>query len=264
MPSCVLGQGFGGNANPSYASGGLIGHPGIDERCGYGTPIHSIYDGVAYKVLTPQLPSNDGTGFTGVFMIVDDGLECFEWLVGHCDPLIQDGEPVRMGDAIGTEANHGTVYSGNTQITLAMQKEGNHEGSHRHYQKRPLMPVPATTWSNSYLTNRNGSPYRLNGFYYQVFNPKNGYNGCVSPLAPVFNRDLTIGMSGYDVFVLQRILARKNFLLAQPTGFFGPQTAKAVANFQTWNSVTPTSYFGPRTRSLALKELAPLPILSSI
>src|SRR5581483_404144 len=142
--TCVQGQGFGQNLNPSYKQTGIAGHPGIDESCGFGTPGHAIYDGPAYKVVTP---ANAGPeGFTGVFQLVDDGLECFEWLTGHCDPLVQPGTPVHKGDLFFTEANHGKVYSGNIEITLAMQKAGNKAGAHRHYQKRPVMPVPSTDW----------------------------------------------------------------------------------------------------------------------
>jgi Putative peptidoglycan binding domain len=264
MPdTCVLGQGFGGNANPTYAEGGLIGHPGIDEHCGYGTPVHALYDGIAYKVLTPDRPANDRTGFTGVFQIVDDGLECFEFLTGHLTPSIQEGQPVHKHDIIGTEANHGTVFSGNIQITLAMQEACNHEGAHRHYQKRPVMPVLPST-GGYLLDSHNGGQYRdASGFYYQIFNFNNGYNGCISPFQPVFYRNLTVGMSGYDVFVLQRLLARKGFLKAQPTGFFGTQTMRAVAVYQSACGITPTSYFDPLTRSYASRELAPLPVLSN-
>jgi hypothetical protein len=144
-----------------------------------------------------------------------------------------------------------------------MQEAGNHEGAHRHYQKRPVMPVLPST--GGYLLDaHNGGQYRdPSGFYYQYFNYNNGYNGCISPFQPVFYRNLTVGMSGYDVFVLQRLLARKGFLKAQPTGFFGTQTMRAVAVYQSACGITPTSYFGPLTRAQAHRELAPLPALSN-
>jgi hypothetical protein len=250
--------------NPTYAQGGLKGHPGVDEKCGYGTPIHSLYDLYIYKILTVQRPSNDGTGFTGVFGIHDDGIECFEWLVGHCDPSVSEGDFIAKGAVIGTEANHGQVFSGNIEITVAMQKAGNHEGAHRHYQKRPVMPITFTTLSDEYLTSYGGSAFRSpEGFYYKTFNYFNGYNGCIDPVRPVFYRDLCAGMSGYDVFVLQRILFRKGFMTAQPTGFFGTATVKAVTKYQSSLGITPTSYFGPLTRAQALRELAPLPVLSN-
>lgn len=264
LAQCVLGQGFGGNANPTYADGGLRGHPGIDEKCGYGTPIHALFDGPAYKVLTPGRPSNDGTGFTGVFQLVDNGIECFEWLTGHCDPKVSEGDFITKGEVFASEANHGQVFSGNIQITLAMQKVGNHEGSHRHYQKRPVMPVAKTSLAYEYLTTYGGSAYRTpSGEYLQIFNFWNGYNGCVDPNRPTFYRDLAVGTSGYDVFVLQRILVKKGFLSAEPTGYFGALTVAAVAKYQRSLGITPTSYFGPLTKAQALRELAPSPVLSN-
>lgn len=259
-----MGQSFAKNYNPLYASNGLLGHTGIDEGCGFGTPITAKYDALVYKVLSAQRPANDGSGYTGVFMIVDDGLECFEWHVGHCDPNVMEGGYISDTFIIGTEANHGDVYAGNIKITLAMQKAGDQRGAHRHYQKRPVMPVLRTSGSNSYLTAYGGSPFRSQaGFNYQVIAPYNGFNGCVSPLVPVFTRDLTIGSSGYDVFVLQRILARKGFLSVEPTGYFGFLTAAAVARFQSEHMrITPTSYFGPKSKSYALRELGPLPNLN--
>lgn len=264
MPdTCVLGQGFGGNANPTYKVGGLKGHPGVDEKCGYGTPVHALYDGLAYKVLTPEKPSNDGTGFTGVFQIVDNGLECFEFLTGHLTPAVVEGQAVHKGDVIGTEANHGQVFSGNIEITLAMQKAGNREGSHRHDQMRPLMPVTKTSGKFEYLIGSIQSPYRdQGGFYYQIFDFWNGYNGCVNPLLPTFNRYLTYGMSGYDVFVLQRILARKGFLAAEPTGSFYMQTWLALMKYQSANGIANTGTVGPITRAFLQKQLLPPPALS--
>lgn len=250
MPSCAEGQGFSLNYNPSYQSGGLLGHTGIDVSCGFGTPIHSLFDGIVYKVLTKDNPANDGSGFTGVFMIVDNGVECFEWLVGHCDPCVSEGQEITKGQQIGTEANHGTVYAGNVQITLAMQASGDQRGSHRHYQKRPVMKVTDT--SGPCLSARNDLPgfYRdTNGFYYQIFNYGNGFHGCVDPLKTVFQRDLWFGSSGYDVYVLQRFMAKQGLLTVPPTAFFGVKTGAAVSQYQKNLKISPTlGYFGSKTR----------------
>src|SRR4051812_11977753 len=119
MNTCFRGQSFGQNANPSYAAGQLRGHPGIDVSCGWGSPITAHFDAYVYKVLTPEHPASDG--YTAILMIVDDGIEVFEWVVGHCNATVKKGHTVAKGDVIGTEANHGLVYSGNIQITVAMQ-----------------------------------------------------------------------------------------------------------------------------------------------
>src|SRR5205085_2265969 len=129
---CILGQPFGKNYNGLYLSSGLKGHPGVDYSCGYGTPIHAPLPMYVYKVLTKDRPSNDGTGFTGIFGIYDDGVELFEFLIGHCDPTVSEGTYVDAGDVIATEANHGQVYVGNMPVTLAMQRAGDTRGTHRH------------------------------------------------------------------------------------------------------------------------------------
>lgn len=257
---CFRGQGFGGNANPSYAAGQLKGHPGIDVSCGWASPITAHFDAYVYKVFAADLPASDG--YTAVFMIVDDGIELFEWVVGHCNPTVKAGQAVKKGDVIGTEANHGLVYSGNIHITLAMQRAGDQRGHHRHYQKRPLKKVervtgvPLTTRNNDFIR----APDRL---YYQVWDPYNGYNGCISPVAPVFMRDLWFGSSGYDAYVLQRIMQRLGFFTAEPTGYFGPVTGRAVTAFQKARGISPTfGYFGPKTRAALPQPL--LPNLSEI
>jgi hypothetical protein len=250
MNTCYQGQSFAQNFNPVYSQMGYKGHTGVDVNCGFGSPIYSPFDGYVYKVLTKERPAADGSGFTGVFMIVDDGVECFEWLAGHCDPTVQVGATVRKGEQIATEANHGTVFSGNLQITLAMQRAGDQRGSHRHYQKRPVKRTMPMIQRREYLTTVGGGLYRDKvGYYYEIFAPNNGYNGCTDPLAPVLSRDLWYGSHGYDVYVLQRFLKRQRLFTADTTGFYGPATAGAVGAFQHLHNVKPVmGYCGQKTR----------------
>lgn len=251
---CAVTQLFNGNANPFYAGAGLRGHTGEDVACGYGTAIHSPFDMYVYKVLTVANPSNDGTGFTGVFGIVDNGIECFEYLIGHCNPSVVVGQQVKAGDVIGTEANHGQVWGAHGEVTLAMQKAGSHDGSHRHNQKRPVMKVlqtqPGYSYLDCYSDNRAGSNYRdSQGYYYQIWNYGNGYNGCISPVLSVFQRDLTVGITGYDVFVLQNILNKEGVGTFAPTGYFGTLSLAAMIKLQDKIGITPDAgYFGPITR----------------
>lgn len=258
LETCTVGQEFGFNFNPSYAAGGLNGHTGRDRRCGYGSPIYSPHDMFIYKVLTVAHPSNDGTGFTGIFGIVDNGVECYEYLIGHCDPLVTEGQFVKKGDLIGTEANHGEVYAGGVRITLAMQKAGNKEGSHRHEQKRPVRRVARLGAIKTYLTESYGGPYRdKQGMYYEVWYQNNGYNGCVDELLPLFNRTLLFGSSGYDVWCLQRLLIQKRILLqGYDTGNYYGKTFDAVSRFQNFKGLSPVGMVGPKTRA-ALEALLP-------
>lgn len=191
-PQCAIGQVFGGNATATYKAGGVLGHTGIDNYCGYGTNVNAYWGNeYVYKVLTKENPSNDGSGFTGVFTLVDDERGCFEFLYGHCDPTATVGQILPKGGILGTEANNGEVYSGTgtkdadfTRITLAMQKAGDHRGSHRHDQMRTLLKektlrLPTLDKPPRYLFAPDGSLLKKDGFYFHVPDYYNGYNGCV-------------------------------------------------------------------------------------
>jgi Putative peptidoglycan binding domain len=174
-------------------------------------------------------------------------LETFEFQIGHVSEIdVVIGQTVKKGDIIGKEGNHGPVFSGLTPITLAMQKAGDHRGSHRHLQKRPVYKVRTTSVDKEYLQ-PHGGPYRsADGFYFEYVSPKNGYDSCVDWTLPLFNRDLFFGCSGYDVYLLQRALGLP---ADSQTGFFGPATLSAVKGFQTRAGINPTlGYVGSATR----------------
>jgi hypothetical protein len=72
-----------------------------------------------------------------------------------------------------TSDNHGVVYDKGVLITLAIQSAGDHRGSHRHYQKRPVVKT-AQLDSRQVLATQFG-PYRdPEGFYYRVYDYDNG------------------------------------------------------------------------------------------
>lgn len=248
-------QNFGDNANPLYSSAGYKGHTGTDVVVGYGTPIHAYFPMKVYKVLTVDHPANDGTGFTGVFGIVDTPLETFEILYGHCDPTVKEGDMINVGDVIGTEANHGEIYSNGIQITLAMQKAGDHRGSHRHIQKRPVYKDSVKKYAGLYLSAYgDGNEAYFDGNYYEYVNWLNGYNGCVNVTLPLFIRDLRyiplFGSRGFDVECLQRALAFEGFAKDYtPTAYFGAFTKRDVVLLQSKYEINPTGYFGPITRN---------------
>ncbi len=66
-----------------------------------------------------------------------------------------------------------------------------------------------------------------------------------------FTRDLTIGSTGADVTALQNWLISKGFSIpAGATGYFGAQTAAALAAYQASVGISPAAgYFGPITRA---------------
>lgn len=70
-----------------------------------------------------------------------------------------------------------------------------------------------------------------------------------------FGTDLYIGSQGSDVAALQTYLIAHGFHIpaiesgAQAKGYYGTQTASAVANYQNSVGIKPTGYFGPQTRA---------------
>src|SRR5882724_7643360 len=65
-----------------------------------------------------------------------------------------------------------------------------------------------------------------------------------------FTRPLIQGSTGTDVTALQQILVTQGYLNTTPTGFFGAQTAAALAKFQTAHSIEALGGVGPQTRNL--------------
>lgn len=247
--NCYVSQAFGENAVDYYKNAGLKGHTGEDIHCGYGTPIYSEYDGYVYKVLDANRPARDGSGYYGVFIIVDNGVQLFEYEIGHCIPSVDVGDTIKKGQIIGTEANRGSVWSGGVKITRAMQDAGDKRGSHRHIQVRPLIKGKDVT--GRLLTKFPGGSYKdKEGYYYKIADYNNGFNGCVNKYAPLFQRDLTVGMEGYDVYCLQRFLKTQGLAPYEATGYFGKLTKLSVTAYQLLNGIKPAQgYFGPLTRA---------------
>lgn len=255
-PTCSVAQKFGDNATSVYQSGGLYGHPGWDIGCGYGTPILAPFDMYVYSVIGPQSPLLGPEGYTQVGGIVETELESFEWIIGHCEPTVSVGY-VKKGEKIATEANHGPVWANGKQVTLSMQSQGDKSGSHRHYQKRPLIKVKKAGWG-TYL-NAYGYYKDTDGNYYQVYSPNNGYNGCVDWTLPLFNRPLGLLSTGYDVYLLQKALVKEGYATFTPTGYYGLLTYQAVKKYQTAHGFDPVGTVGPQTRQALNTSYKPLP-----
>jgi hypothetical protein len=90
-----------------------------------------------------------------------------------------------------------------------------------------------------------------------------GTEATASASAYVFTRPLTIGSQGADVTALQTYLIAGGYSIpAGATGYFGAQTAAAVAAWQTANGVMPAAgYFGPVSQAKynALMAATPTP-----
>ncbi len=75
--------------------------------------------------------------------------------------------------------------------------------------------------------------------------------GAVPAQASSFDANLTVGSTGQDVTALQTWLIENGFLsIPAATGYFGPMTQKAVADYQTSVGIAPAAgYVGPVTRA---------------
>lgn len=82
-------------------------------------------------------------------------------------------------------------------------------------------------------------------------------NTSATIVSSTFTRDLTLGSRGDDVTALQNFLIKKGagakataLEEAGATGYFGALTQKALAEYQSSNSISPAAgYFGPLTRA---------------
>lgn len=73
----------------------------------------------------------------------------------------------------------------------------------------------------------------------------------------IFPRNLTLNVSGDDVFALQQFLITNGFLKnTAPTGYFGARTKEALRAWQASAGISPTGFFGPLSRG-KMSEVAP-------
>lgn len=189
MSTCTRSQGFGQNLVSFYAEAGNKGHTGVDDSCGYGSKIYALKKMLIYKIIDDKHPANDGSGFWGIMGIAlePDGKYC-EWQIGHCSKIyVKPGDIVEPWDFIGEEGNRGRVSQNGITITKAMQDAGDKRGSHRHYNKKIVLPLTEAQrdlFRGAFLTEFSTSfPPNLykdaEGRVYGVQDYYNGYNGGV-------------------------------------------------------------------------------------
>lgn len=179
-PKTLITQRFGDNANISYSRDGLKGHTAYDWGADWGAAIYNCTkDAYCYSLMHKDNP--DPSLYRAVFMIVETEAGTYEISYGHCSEILAEvGKTYQVGDTIARVGNTGDVFVGEHEVTKAERLAGSHAGAHLHGpQIRPVRKVPAMNRARHYLSNENGPVYR-DGFYYEVINFENGYNGCVS------------------------------------------------------------------------------------
>lgn len=204
-PESLITQRFGDNANPLYAGEGLKGHTAFDYGVAYGTPIpNCIENSFVYSFLNKENP--DLTRYRAVCTMWDDPdtLYSFELIYGHCS-AIQGvlGSRPKVNEQLASVGNTGDVYSGNHYVTGAEKAAGSTAGAHLHFQLRQCLRTKTLRNDRQYILDGNGMLQR-NGYFYEVVNYENGYNGCISP-QPFFH-DILAQNYVKDIGILQSLV----------------------------------------------------------
>lgn len=175
-----IAQRFGDNATPLYAAQGLKGHTAYDWDVPWGTAIPNCTPNAYCYSRMNEYATPDK--YKGVFFLTqaDDG-KWYEISYGHLSGFVAEvGKTYQVGETVGYVGNSGDVYVGDHYVTLAEKEAGSHAGEHLHGpQIRPLARVAHKT-GRQLIYDEHG-PYRdKEGFWYEVLDYGNGYNGCVS------------------------------------------------------------------------------------
>jgi peptidoglycan hydrolase-like protein with peptidoglycan-binding domain len=75
--------------------------------------------------------------------------------------------------------------------------------------------------------------------------------------APVLIQQVTLGMQGDSVLLLQQTLARLGFFAQTPTGYFGPVTAAGIRAFQSAHALAATGVLDAATLAALNQNAAP-------
>lgn len=239
FPRSTITQPFGANANTLYAGQGLKGHTAMDWGTACGTPLPNCAEGYCYSHINKD--NSDLSRYRAVFFIVESDKGVFEVSYGHLDQIhAEPGRYYKVGEIIGTTGNTGDVYSWGVKVT---QYRPGCPGGHLHGpQVRPVKKVTKKARGKRYLTTSNGV-FKKDGFYYEILNYNNGYNGCVDPEPYIVNTlaaeatappvRLEIGSKGAIIRKLQETLKRLGFFPQEQeiTDFYGPITDRAYREF---------------------------------
>jgi len=242
----IINQHFGANANSYYSESGYKGHTGTDCFCTFGQVITSACDGYVYSTMNKD--NSDLNRYRAVFVLYDDGTDCYEISYGHAkDILVKKGQSVIVGDPLITGGNTGDVASGGRKITLAEKLAGSTAGTHLHFQIRKVEKVKELKPEDWRLSNDEGALFH-NGFYYRIIDRDNGYAGCSDPepfmdLKFVFTQTLKYGSRGEEVKQLQK------FFGITQDGIFGNITKRVVVAWQLSHGLVGDGIVGKLTRA---------------
>lgn len=176
-------QRFGKNDNPLYASQGLKGHTAYDWGLAWGKPVpNCVENAYCYSVLNRDNP--DPSKYRAVYTLIETEDAVYEVSYGHFSKIeAEAGKTYQPGEILGYVGNTGAVYSAAGAVSVAARRAGSRDGSHLHGpQIRECKKVTNMSKGKKYLQTSSGFLKR-NGFYYEILNYGNGYNGCIS-LAP--------------------------------------------------------------------------------
>lgn len=169
-----LTQGFGGN--PAVYRP-LKGHPALDYAFTWNEPIPFIGESYVYSKLNEG--HKDPMKYTGVCTLVETGKDTADEIIyGHPNLMpVEIGKTYQAGDTVALAGNKGFVQHNGRTITKEEKLAGSTLGTHLHLQRRPCIKVKKTTKGKKYLETAKGK-LKLNGFYYEIADKDNGFNGC--------------------------------------------------------------------------------------
>ena len=191
FPKQTISQGFGKNATSIYKDQGVAGHTSIDWDIPHGTPYPCCADdSYCYSVINKENP--DPMRYRAVFTLVEKQSGTYEVSYGHCDKIYAEvGKTYRAGEILGTVGNTGDVFAGGRYVTREEKLARSTAGAHALApQVRPVKKVTSIMQGKQYLYDGFGL-FKKDGYYYEVADYNNGYNGCVDP-EPFFNGYLAI------------------------------------------------------------------------
>lgn len=251
--------------------GGSRSHAGLDITAPRGTFVVSPTEAVV---------TGTGTGAnSGKYVYTaNPGGERFSYM--HLDSIeVKRGDVLKVGDLIGTVGNTGNASGGAPHLHFEIHEGGDYQDPYPRLTREftteergeALVKIikdadrddvaDIINEHRSILIAARAAGVKLTDeIEDELGTALLSPSGTVPAGTATFTRDLTIGSQGTDVSMLQAFLiaeasgpATEALLAAGATGYFGPITQSALAEYQAKVGISPTSgYFGPLTRARIL------------